>query len=110
MTLLFDENLSYRLVAELSDLYPRCAHVRHIGLLGATDETIWDYAIHHDMIITTKDADFYQRSMLRGAPPKIIWIQIGNGSTAQVAMVLRREFPVIQQFLQDSEAAFLRLG
>jgi predicted nuclease of predicted toxin-antitoxin system len=66
--------------------------------------------MQQDMGITSKDVDFYQRSMLRRVLPKISGIQIGSGSTAQAAMVLRRKVFVIQQCLQDSEAAFLRLG
>ncbi len=108
--LLFDENLSYRLVVALSDIYPHSVHVRDVGLVGATDEAVWDYAIRHHLVITSKDIDFYQRSILRGAPPKIIWLQIGNASTTQVIIVLRREFSHIQRFLKDAEAAFLRLG
>jgi len=38
MKLLLDENLSFRLIAALSDLYPDSAHVREVGLLGATIE------------------------------------------------------------------------
>ncbi len=47
MMLLFDENLSYRLVVALSDIYPHSVHVRDVGLVGATDEAVWDYAIRH---------------------------------------------------------------
>jgi predicted nuclease of predicted toxin-antitoxin system len=38
--LLFDENLSYRLVSVLSDLYAGSAHVRDVGLLGVSDSRI----------------------------------------------------------------------
>jgi predicted nuclease of predicted toxin-antitoxin system len=42
--LLFDENLSFRLVGALAGIYPEPAHVRDVGLLGAEDPAIWAYA------------------------------------------------------------------
>lgn len=41
-SLLFDENLSHKLPAKLGDVFPGSAHVRHVGLLGAADEHVWD--------------------------------------------------------------------
>ena len=37
MKLLFDENISPRLVAGLSDVFPGSVHVRDVGLARATD-------------------------------------------------------------------------
>jgi predicted nuclease of predicted toxin-antitoxin system len=42
--LLFDENLSYRLVDQVATLWPESAHIAGIGLLGRSDEEIWSYA------------------------------------------------------------------
>lgn len=69
MRLLFDENLSFRLVGALADIYPESAHVRHVGLLGAEDAAIWAYAAEHGFLLTSKDTDFYDRSVFFGAPP-----------------------------------------
>jgi predicted nuclease of predicted toxin-antitoxin system len=79
--LLFDENLSHRLVRELSDIYPDSAHVRDFGLRGAEDQRIWEYAAEQDLLLTSKNTDFYQRSLVFGAPPKVIWLRVGNAST-----------------------------
>ncbi len=43
-----------------------------------SDSEIWQYAKENNCIIITKDTDFYQRVVLYGAPPKIIWIRLGN--------------------------------
>lgn len=53
MTLLFDQNLSHRLLAALEDLFPGSLHVRLLGLAEADDATIWDYAKTHGLIIVT---------------------------------------------------------
>ncbi len=47
MKLLFDENLSPRLVSALADLFPESAHVDRLGLGGEPDPVIWDFAKRH---------------------------------------------------------------
>ena len=44
MKLLLDENLSPRRPALLADLYPESSHMELVGLRGATDTVVWDYA------------------------------------------------------------------
>ncbi|MGH8588357.1 MAG: DUF5615 family PIN-like protein [Gammaproteobacteria bacterium] len=61
MRLLFDENLSFRLVRELADIYPDSLHVRDVGLLGAADQAVWAYAAQQGLLLTSKDTDFYQQ-------------------------------------------------
>ena len=47
MKLLFDENLSFRLISLLSDVFPDSVHVHKIGLGNASDENIWEHARQH---------------------------------------------------------------
>jgi predicted nuclease of predicted toxin-antitoxin system len=68
--LLFDQNLSPRLVPRLSDLYPASSHVSAVGLGEADDAAVWEYAKDHGFAIVTKDSDFNDVSVLRGFPPK----------------------------------------
>lgn len=81
MKLLFDQNISYRLVRLLADVYPDCGHVRDFGLNASSDTVIWEYAKNNGYIIVSKDSDFHQRSFVFGYPPKVIWIRRGNCST-----------------------------
>ena len=89
MKLLFDENLSSRLPEQLSDLYPGSVHVRQCGLASAGDAAIWEYAKSHGFVIVSKDSDFEERSILSGAPPKIVCIRAGNCSTKDIEDLLR---------------------
>lgn len=57
MKLLFDQNLSHRLLHALHEEYPDSQHVRNIGLAEASDEAVWQHAIQQDFTIITKDAD-----------------------------------------------------
>jgi len=68
--LLFDQNLSPRLVESLSDLYPGSAHVYSIGLDQASDLVLWKYAREHGFTLVTQDADFSEMSEALGFPPK----------------------------------------
>jgi predicted nuclease of predicted toxin-antitoxin system len=89
--LLFDENLSHRLVNLLADLFPDSVHLRDIGLKAADDIDVWNYAKTDDFIIVSKDSDMHDRSFLFGYPPKAIRIRLGNCSTSDVEKLLRRE-------------------
>jgi predicted nuclease of predicted toxin-antitoxin system len=106
----FDENLSARLVATLGDVYPGSSHVAQMGLGGAPDDAIWQFAEAHAFVLVTKDEDFHRLSMLRGAPPKVIWIRIGNSATADIARLLRFRAEQIRRFVEHEDAAFLALG
>lgn len=110
MKLLFDENLSHKLVSILSDLFPESLHVRDVELKAADDPTVWQYAKELGLILVSKDADMHQRSFLFGHPPKIVWVRLGNCSTRQVAELLRRHSSTIRTFYEDDDAAFLSLS
>jgi predicted nuclease of predicted toxin-antitoxin system len=105
--LLFDQNLSFRLVASLTDLFPGSTHVGTAGLDRSTDAEIWSFAASRDFMIVSKDDDFRQLSMLRGAPPKVIWLQVGNCATSQIEQLLRRRYPAIESFSRSAESTFL---
>jgi predicted nuclease of predicted toxin-antitoxin system len=110
MKLLFDENLSPRLVESLRDLYPGSDHVHNLNLGGAQDSEVWDYAKLNGFAIVSKDSDFAARSVLENNPPKIIWIRLGNCSTDDVESLLRSTFEKIRGFLEEDEETCLLLG
>jgi len=92
MRLLFDEQLSDALPALLDDVFPGSLHVRALVGVGASDERVWELAIEHACILVSKDEDFHRLSVLRGAPPKVVWLRIGNCTTDAAAALLRGSF------------------
>lgn len=104
MKLLFDENLSPRLVALVADRYPASLHVRDAGLRGAADRRIWEYARAGGFVIASKDDDFRQRSLFEGAPPKVVWLRVGDADTLEIAELLRRSAGHLREFEADAEA------
>ena len=103
MRLLFDQNLSHRLLSALNDLFPESLHVRMLGLAEADDLTIWNYAIDHDLIIVTQDSDYSDWNKLRGAPPRILWLRCGNASVDQIHTKLRNAANRIKALDSDPE-------
>jgi len=43
-----------------------------------TDSDLWNYAKRENLTIVTKGTDFYDRLVLQGPPPKVIWLRLGN--------------------------------
>jgi predicted nuclease of predicted toxin-antitoxin system len=109
MKLLFDHNLSPKLVAQLIDLYPQSSHVALIGLSTASDITVWQYARQEGYCLVTKDSDFNDLLTTSGFPPKVIWIRLGNCRTAEVAALLRKYHEVIIAFSEDMVVGLLEL-
>ena len=110
MKLLFDDNLSPKLVEAMGAEYPSSLHVRSVGLRGAEDARIWEYARDYHLTIVSKDNDFRQRSFLEGAPPKVVWLEVGNAGTTAIAELLQREQARLLAFDADAESALLVLS
>lgn len=83
MKLLLDQNLLHHLVALFATEFPNSQH----------DMRAWQrppiqscaYAAKAGFVIVSKDTDFQQRAVLRGHPPKVVWVRLGNCSTTDVA-------------------------
>jgi len=108
--LLFDEQLSEELVTALGDLFPDSLHIRLIDAGGAADHAVWQLAREHHCVLVTKDEDFHRLSVLRGAPPKVVWLRVGNCTTEDVARLLRDRAEDIRRFEAQNEETFLELG
>ena len=99
MKLLLDENLSRRILPFLETNYPGSTQVALIGMERASDEEIWHYAKNNGFCIVTKDADFYDLSLVNGAPPKVIWLKNGNVTKSAVAQILLANRHYIEEML-----------
>ena len=110
MKLLFDHNLSPRLVNHLGDIYPNSNHLFNLGLDTEEDAVIWQYAVDNEFVIVTKDADFSELSLIRGFPPKVIWIRIGNCTTNDIESLIRSHTQEIERFYSASTLGILILS
>lgn len=109
MKFLADENLPPRLVHDLVDLFPHSAQVTDIGLSGTPDAMIWEYAKANGFAFLTKDKDFANLSIVLGAPPKVILMQTGNCSTADLIRIIRNNAIRLSEFDNDDRRSLLIL-
>jgi predicted nuclease of predicted toxin-antitoxin system len=107
--LLFDHNLSPRLIKRLADLYPDSSHVHLLGLDQSEDEEVWESARRGGFLIVTKDADFSDLCLLQGFPPKVIWIRRGNCKTAAIEAILRKHYSDVEALERDQVIGALTL-
>ena len=110
MKLLFDQNVSRRLVQVLATEFADSAHVAELGLAEADDHTIWRYAGEHGFVLVSKDNDFRQLAFLHGPPPKVVWLRVGNVATKEIEVLLRRGAEAIAAFVAAPEESLLLLG
>jgi len=101
MKLLFDQNISYRIIKLLSEFFPESKHVKEVGLENCTDAEIWEFARLNNYVVVTFDADFYDMSVLMGIPPKIIWLRIGNTSTMNLSHTILKNKKLISEFCNE---------
>ena len=110
MKVLLDQNLSFRLVEVLLSRFPGSLHVRDVDLAGDDDERTWELAKREGFVIVTKDNDFLARALVRGHPPQVVHICLGNASTRQIAHLLTARMDEIERFIAENKESvfFLR--
>jgi predicted nuclease of predicted toxin-antitoxin system len=108
--LLLDENLSERLLPLLIGRFPGSTHIRSLGSGGASDTMVWEIAREGGFLLVTRDEDFVGMSVLRGAPPKVAWLNIGNARNAFVAELICERADDIERFMEHDEYTFLSIG
>ena len=101
MKLLFDQNISHRILKILSTEFEGSTTVKSERLINNSDKSIWEFAKKSNYIIVTQDSDFNDLNLLNGFPPKIIWIRTGNLKTEELANILKNHFTEIKDFEND---------
>jgi predicted nuclease of predicted toxin-antitoxin system len=109
MKLLFDENISHRILKRIIDYFMESIHFSTIRENRFTDLDIWSYAEKNGYTIVTFDADFYEWQLIRGYPPKLIWLRLGNTKTEIIARELIDNLKLIQNFISDKETGLLEI-
>ena len=106
---LVDENLAPRLAKDLADLFPQSVHVDSVQLGSTADSLVWGYAKEHGFTFLTKDKDFANLSLARGAPPKVILLQTGNCPAVKIMRIVRNNAVRFADFEDDTQRSLLVL-
>ncbi|GAB1450941.1 DUF5615 family PIN-like protein [Draconibacterium sp.] len=109
MKLLFDQNLSPKLVDIFIDSFDDCQHLQIIGFGELDDLLVWEYAKINGYTIVSKDSDFNNLVSHLGFPPKVIWLRRGNCSTKIIIEIIKKHEEVIKSFISDSKNGILTL-
>ena len=107
--LLFDQNISFRIIKEISPLFPGSKQVREVSLEGKLDLEVWNYAKSNGFTLVSFDSDFADLSLIFGFPPKVIWLRLGNSSTNRITAVLTQKKEEIQIFLKNEVEGILKV-
>ena len=109
MTFLIDENLSRRLKGLLRSTFPGCIHVSDVHLLEADDIDVWRHAQTAGFALLSKDDDLRLLVERHGPPPKLVWLRLGNCSTADIVSALNAEANAIAAFLKQDQDGVLTI-
>ena len=101
MRFLIDAQLPPALARLLVEHGHVAEHVTDIGPGNATDSWLWRYALEHGSVLITKDEDFRDMVVLRGSPPPVIWVRVGN--TRRQALLIWFE-PLIGRIVELIES------
>jgi len=107
--LLFDNNISHRVISRISTIFPNASHVMLENLDESADKEVWEFARKHNYTIVTKDSDFNDLAIYYGTPPKIIWIRVGNCRVVQIAKLLLDNGDIIKKFLDNPNSSILKI-
>ena len=110
LKLLFDQNISPRIVRHLASTFKYSKQVRQVGLEDASDDNIFEYAKANGFSIVTFDSDFVDLNTMRGIPPKVIWLRTGNLITKSIAELLNQHLGTIVDFLGDEVDEILEIS
>ncbi len=97
--ILIDENLPRSLVAKLGGA---CTHASEIAA-QASDTLLWEYARERNWIILTRDTDFFDRLILYGSPPKIVWVRLGNLRRTELVETIGSRWEAILDLIEGSD-------
>ena len=78
MKFLVDNQLPRALALFLASHGHSAQHVIDLGFDEAADVELWRHARENDMILVSKDEDFFHLANRVGDEGKLVWVRIGN--------------------------------
>lgn len=100
---LVDEQLPPALAEKLTAAGFASEHARTIGLGGGSDMSLWRHAARMGAAIITKDEEFAALTNSRSDGPAIVWLRIGNASSAALWRALEPLLPAVIEALENGE-------
>lgn len=73
------------------------------------DTDIWEYAIRNELVIITRDTNFYYRSLALSDAPKVVWIRTGKIGNRKFNKLLKSSWKKIEIKLLSKSFIQLKL-
>jgi predicted nuclease of predicted toxin-antitoxin system len=90
LKLLLDQNLSRKLVPALNTSFPGSSHVIYVDL-------------------DTKNTDMVDLCLVKGDPPKVLWLRVGNCATSVIQQLFEVNVERIRRFERADSQVVLSL-
>ena len=104
MKFLVDAHLPYGLVPALRNAGHDARHTRELPQGNATsDATICRVATEEGCVVVSKDRDFYDSLLLRGEPPKLLLIRVGNMRKADLTELFTQRLSQLIVLLEQND-------
>ncbi|GAB4397437.1 MAG: hypothetical protein OHK0053_13940 [Microscillaceae bacterium] len=72
------------------------------------DTEIIEMAIHHHQIIITKDSDFLDNYLLKGSPPDVLLLEVGNIKNVDLLIIIESNLEaIVEAFEKDAHLIIL---
>ncbi|HKK38063.1 MAG TPA: DUF5615 family PIN-like protein [Cryomorphaceae bacterium] len=110
MKLLFDQNISPKILKNLPSQLSQSQQVRFVELEDASDMEIFKYAKNQGFTIVTFDSDFVDLNALFGTPPKVIYLNTGNLTTSNIAQLIEKNMLRIGHYLKHDSDEILEIA
>ncbi len=96
MKFLVDAQLPRRLALLLESSGHDALHTLDLPAKNHTpDETLRQFALSEQRVLVTKDSDFVDSFLLRGLPPKLLFVTTGNIPNDDLVALFRSNLPAI---------------
>ena len=108
MRFLVDAHLPMRLVYWLRERGHDVIHTRELPRKNKTDDVdIIKLSIAQDRTVVSKDEDFYKYFILKGQPPKLLMLTMGNIDNRGLIVLFERNIDQIEADLTDNKVVEL---
>jgi predicted nuclease of predicted toxin-antitoxin system len=106
---LIDHQLPPALARFLETQGHTARHVRELGFKEAADTAIWRHAAVNDLVIVSKDQDFYFIATSPGVTGKLVWVRIGNCRKQALFETFKVRLPqIVEAFATGSRIVEIR--
>ena len=103
MKFLIDNQLPIALSRFLASRGCDCQHVEDAGLGKASDTEIWRYANENELVVISKDEDFFYLASGEETKARLVWVRFGNCRTSVLLAAVERLWPRVEQSLKAGD-------